>query len=173
MAAGKKTTAKVEALNEAVDTKAAASEQAEAIEKKENVKSEAASKKAAKGEAAASKKTAKSGAAAVKKTVEKKAAEAKKAVEEKVDDVKKTVGRKPGSGRKAAAKKGELQSSVILQLSGNEYTQDGLVKIARDVWEHDLNQKADDLVNIELYVKPEEHAVYYVMNEEFKGSFYI
>lgn len=155
MAADKKATAKVEAPKTAAakkvaaDTKTAAPVQAE-TEKKETVKSEAA----------AVKKTAEA-----KKTVEKKATEAKKAAAEK-----KTTGR----GRKpAAAKKAELKSELHLQFGGNSYTQDELVKIAKDVWKYDLKQKVGDLASIELYVKPEEHAVYYVMNKDFTGSFYI
>ena len=38
-------------------------------------------------------------------------------------------------------------------------------------WEDELKQKAGDLQGIELYVKPEENKVYYVMNGEHKGSF--
>lgn len=168
MAADKKTTAKVEApktaaKKAATDTKAAAPVQAEA-EKKETIKSEAA----------AVKKTVEKKATEAKKTVEKKAAEAKKTVEKKAAEAKKTVAAKTtGRGRKAGAKKAELKSELHLQFGGNSYTQDELVKIAKDVWKYDLKQKVGDLESIELYVKPEEHAVYYVMNKDFTGSFYI
>lgn len=150
MAADKKSTVKVEAPK-ATMKKAAAPVQAEA-EKKETVKSEAA---------------------AVKKTEEKKTAEAKKTVEKKAANVKKAVGRKAAGGRKTTAKKAELKSDIVLEFNGDAYTQDRLVKIAKDVWKYDLKQKVGDLTNIELYIKPEEHAVYYVMNKEFTGSFYI
>ena len=39
------------------------------------------------------------------------------------------------------------------------------------MWKYDLKQKEGDLTSIELYVKPEENKVYYVMNKEFTGSF--
>ena len=146
MAADKKTTAKVEAPKTAAK-KAATDTKAAAPVQAEAEKKE----------------TIKSEAAAVKKTVEKKAAEAKKTV------AAKTTGR----GRKAGAKKAELKSELHLQFGGNSYTQDELVKIAKDVWKYDLKQKVGDLESIELYVKPEEHAVYYVMNKDFTGSFYI
>ena len=45
------------------------------------------------------------------------------------------------------------------------------MKIAKDVWKYDLNQKAGDFKSVELYVKPEESVVYYVINGEVKGSF--
>ena len=36
-----------------------------------------------------------------------------------------------------------------------------------------INASAADLTSVELYVKPEENMVYYVMNKEITGSFYI
>ena len=133
--------------------------------KVEAPKTAAATKTTAPVQAATEKtETVKSEAAAVKKTVEKKAADVKKTVE-----AKKTTGR----GRKPGTKKAELKSELHLQFGGNSYTQDELVKIAKDVWKYDLKQKVGDLASIELYVKPEEHAVYYVMNKDFTGSFYI
>ena len=93
-----------------------------------------------------------------KKTVEKKTAEEKPAVEYE---------------KKTTVRKAELKSEFHLQFGGNSYTQDELMKIAKDVWKYDLKQKVGDLVSVELYIKPEEHAVYYVMNKEFTGSFYI
>lgn len=84
---------------------------------------------------------------------------------------KKTAAKKPG--RKPAAKKADLKASVCVQFSGKSYTQDELIKMARDVWKYDLKQKVGELESIELYVKPEENVVYYVMNKDFAGNFYI
>ena len=75
--------------------------------------------------------------------------------------------------KKPAAKKAELKSEISVQFSGKSYSQEDLLKIAKDVWKYDLKQKAADLTSIELYVKPEENMVYYVMNKETTGSFYI
>ena len=60
-----------------------------------------------------------------------------------------------------------------VQFGGKSYSQEELLKIAKDVWKYDLKQKAADLTSVELYVKPEENMVYYVMNKEITGSFYI
>ncbi len=135
-----------------------------ATTKVEAPKTAAAKKAAADTKAAETEKkeTVKSEAATTRKTAEKKTTETKKAAE-------KTTGR----GRKTTAKKAELKSDLYLQFGGNSYTQDELIKIAKDVWKYDLKQKVGDLESIELYVKPEEHAVYYVMNKDFTGSFYI
>ena len=75
--------------------------------------------------------------------------------------------------KKPAAKKAELKSEISVQFGGKSYSQEDLLKIAKDVWKYDLKQKAADLTSVELYVKPEENMVYYVMNKETTGSFYI
>lgn len=114
---------------------------------------------------------------AVVKAEEKKPAVAVKAAEPAKKETvpaaeKKKPGRKPGV-KKAAAKKTEVKSSVCVQFSGKSYSDEDLVKMAKDVWKYDLKQKLGDLVSIELYVKPEENIVYYVMNKDFGGSFFI
>lgn len=80
---------------------------------------------------------------------------------------------KKETAKKPAAKKAELKSEISVQFGGKSYSQEDLLKIAKDVWKYDLKQKAADLTSIELYVKPEESMVYYVMNKETTGSFYI
>lgn len=102
------------------------------------------------------------------KTAAKKPA-AKKAAEKKPAE-KRPVGRPAGS--KSVSKK-EVKSEITLQFSGKSFSQEELIKIAKDVWQYDLQQKAADLTSIELYVKPEENVAYYVMNKEFTGSFYL
>lgn len=82
-------------------------------------------------------------------------------------------GAKKGSGKKAAVKKADQKVGLHVQFAGKSYSQEELVKIAQDVWKYDLKQKVRSLASIELYVKPEENLVYYVMNQEFTGSFSI
>ena len=146
MAPAKKTTTKpeVKAVETAVKTTAPKTEEKEAV--KEAVKPE-----------------------------EKKAVvSAAKAVAEKVvDNTNKKAAAKKTAGRKTAAKKAELKSSVCIQFSGKSYSEEDLVKMAKDVWKFDLKQKLGELTSVELYVKPEENTVYYVMNKDFAGSFYI
>jgi cytoskeletal protein RodZ len=93
-------------------------------------------------------------------------AEAKKPAAKKETAKKETA-------KKAPAKKTELKSEISVQFGGKSYSQEELLKIAKDVWKYDLKQKAADLTSVELYVKPEENMVYYVMNKETTGSFYI
>ena len=124
--------------------------------------------------------------------------EADVAVETKAETVeaepkkeKKTPGRKPAAAKKETVKKEtagkaraekspaakpgrkpkkEVKAAIHLQFAGKSYTEEDLMKIARDVWKYDLKQKVGDLTSVELYVKPEENTVYYVMNKDFMGS---
>ncbi len=99
-------------------------------------------------------------------------AEEKKAETEdaKKETVKKAAAEK-APAKKTETKKAELKTELHVQFADQSLTQDDLVKIAKDVWKYDLNQKVSDLKTIELYVKPEERRTYYVMNKEFTGSF--
>jgi len=75
--------------------------------------------------------------------------------------------------KKTTTKKATVKCEMQLQFAGKSYTQEDLMKMAKDVWKYDLKQKVGDLKTVELYVKPEENAVYYVMNKDFTGSFVI
>ena len=102
---------------------------------------------------------------AVKKTPAAKKAPAKKAPAAKKETVKKeTVKKAP------AAKKPVVKEEVNFQFSGKSYTSEDLIRITRDVWKYDLKQKVGSLESVELYVKPEENMVYYVINGD-SGSF--
>lgn len=99
-------------------------------------------------------------------------AEAKKPAAKK-ETAKKETAKKAAPAKKPVAAKAELKSEISVQFGGKSYSQEDLLKIAKDVWKYDLKQKAADLTSVELYVKPEENMVYYVMNKEITGSFYI
>ena len=96
-----------------------------------------------------------------------------KAQEIKAEEAKKETKKAAPKAKKAPAKAKNVESILHIQYGGKSYGQEDLMKIARDVWEYDLKHKADELESVELYVKPEENMVYYVMNREFTGSFYI
>lgn len=128
--------------------------------------------------------------AADTKTTTATTSEAAPAAEETKTEVKerKKPGRKPGAkkpGRKPAAAKKEtaakttttrkaaVKENVHLEFAGKSYTTEDLVKIAKDVWKYDLKKKVGDFKSVELYVKPEESVVYYVINGEERGQFNI
>lgn len=87
------------------------------------------------------------------------------------DEVKKETPAKKAPAKKAPAKKAETKAVVHLQFDGKSYTNDDLIKIAKDVWKYDLGNKPADFKTVDLYVKPEESRAYYVINGEITGSF--
>ena len=130
---------------------------------------------------AEAKKTAK---ATVKKPVAKAAAEktvaettAKKTTAKTTETkttAAKTTAAKKTTTRTAAAKTKKaaaVKENISIQFAGKEYTTEQLVKIAKDVWEFDLKKDPADFKEVQLYVKPEEAKVYYVINGTETGSF--
>ena len=96
---------------------------------------------------------------------------AKKAPAKKAAAAKKTTTKTTTKAAKTPAKKAAVKETLHVQFAGKSYTTDELVKIAKDVWKYDLKQKAGDFKSVELYVKPEENAVYYVINGDVTGKF--
>ena len=95
---------------------------------------------------------------AAKKTAAKKTATAKATAEKKAP-------------AKRATKAAAVKAEVSVQFAGKEYTTERLVEIAKDVWQYDLGNAPEEFKSVELYVKPEESAVYYVINGTTSGSF--
>ena len=147
----------------------------EPVMTEEKTESEAAKKETAKKETikkTPAKKTPAEKVPAKKETDEKESAQ--KEAEEKESAQKETDEKESAqkeAEEKVPAKKAELKTELHVQFANQSLTQDDLVKIAKDVWEYDLNQKVSDMKTLELYVKPEERRAYYVINKEFTGSF--
>lgn len=93
---------------------------------------------------------------AEKKTTAKKTTAKKTAVKE---TTAKTPGRKPA-----------VKATVEIQFGGNTHTTDELLKSAKDIWEYDLHRDPADFKSVELYVKPEDNKVYYVINKESENE---
>ena len=107
---------------------------------------------------------------AAKKETVKKAPAAKKAPAKKEAAKKETVKKAPAA-KKETAKKAAKAAVVTLEYKGNAYTEASLVQSAKDVWVYDLGKDLKDFKSVELYVKPEENTVYYVINKEVTGGF--
>ena len=118
-------------------------------------------------------------ASAAKENGAKKPATERKKPGRKPAAEKKKPGRKPAAAKKETAakttttRKAAVKETVHVQFSGKTYTTEDLVKIAKDVWKYDLKRKVGDFKAVELYVKPEESIVYYVINGEERGHFSI
>jgi len=101
--------------------------------------------------------------APAKRTAAKKTAE-KKTAEKKAAAPKKTAEKKTAAPKRAAAKK--TAATVYVQYLGAELTTEAIVAKAID----DAAIKAPKTVNV--YVKPEENKVYYVIDGK-EGSFFL
>ena len=102
---------------------------------------------------------------AAAKTTEK-AAEAKTTETAKKAPAKKTTARKTPAKRTTTKKAAVVTEEVYLQYAGKEFSSADLTAKVKEIW-----KEAADLKDIKVYVKPEENAAYYVINNEETGSF--
>ena len=181
-----KTTAKtVKAEPAKAETKAVKAEPAKETAKAEPAKAAAKTVKAESAKAIETKKDTtkkletKAGvlvdtpAAEEKKAAAKTAAKkttAKKATAAKTTAAKKTAAKKTTTTKKAAAKKAEIKTEMYLQFTGKEYSQEEILQKVKDIWTYDLHQNVDDIKDVQLYLKPEESAAYYVVNGVESGK---
>ena len=75
-------------------------------------------------------------------------------------------GRKADSTKEVASK-----PNVVLQYADKSVSFDTLVQNAKNVWEFDMGRKVSEIKDINLYVKPEEGKVYFVVNNSETGDF--
>ena len=100
--------------------------------------------------------------------VEAKKAPAKKAAtktEEKAE-AKKTPAKKTAT--KTTAAKKEVAPVVTVQFGGQEVSMDTVIANAKSAYEAAGN-KVSSIKDIQIYVKPEEYAAYYVINGDVTG----
>jgi hypothetical protein len=106
----------------------------------------------------ATKKTAVSAEAKDTATVAEAAAPA-----EKKAPAKKAAAKKPAAKKEAAPKK--VAENVYVQYQGVEITSAGLIEKAKK------DSGVKSIKKVDVYVKPEENMVYYVINDDAKGQF--
>ena len=99
-------------------------------------------------------------------TVEVKAAETKTVKAEAKAEAKKAEEPKKETVKKAPAKRTtakDIKTSVVVQFAGKEVTEKDLIAAVKKAYTKKGN-KVGDIKTIEIYVKPEESAAYYVVN---------
>ena len=116
-------------------------------------------KQAAKETTTVAKKAAKETADSVKKTAKETSTATKKAVKETTAAVKKTA--------KKEYTKLALKETYI-QVAGNEYKETEILKKVEESFLA-AGHKITAMKNLQLYVKPEDGAAYYVVNGEITG----
>ncbi len=100
-----------------------------------------------------------------KKETEKK--ETEKKTTAKKETAKKTTGKK--AGRKPAAKPAEKVEEVYVQFAGQELLTKEVLERAKQAYVAEGHRESS-IKSIRLYIKPEEHMAYYVINEKIAGG---
>ena len=95
--------------------------------------------------------------APAKKTVTKK-------VTEKAATVKKTAVRKTSS-RKTVS----LNTEVYVQWLGKEVYERDIIENIKKVWTEEMGKKESELVDLKIYIKPEDNGAHYVINGDITG----
>lgn len=68
------------------------------------------------------------------------------------------------------APKSELKTAVYLQYMGSECSTEEILSRVKQIWTKELGRKAEEMKSINIYLKPEEMAAYYVINGETTGK---
>ncbi len=63
-----------------------------------------------------------------------------------------------------------MKTSVYVEFYGEQIFQDDVVNEVKKIWK-DAGNKPEALKKIDIYIKPEDDRVYYVLNDDFTGSF--
>lgn len=99
-------------------------------------------------------------------TVEAVSAEETAQAEEK-ETVKKTTTKKTTT-KKAAEKKDEMKPDVYIQFAGQEAVLAEVIEKAKKQFV-DEGHRAGTIKSLQVYLKPEEYAAYYVINQKHAG----
>ena len=97
-------------------------------------------------------------------TVVKKAEETAKKAETAVKATKKAAAKKT-----AKAEKKELVPEVFVQFDGNEDVVANVIERAKEAFTAD-GHRASSIKSLKVYLKPEEYAAYYVINDTYAGK---
>ena len=87
--------------------------------------------------------------------------------------VKTTAAKKTTAKKTTAKKAASKKETFIVQFRGREVSKETIEHRFQDVWTKDFGRKIGEVKSVAFYVKPEDSAVYYVVNgeEEDRGSF--
>lgn len=62
-----------------------------------------------------------------------------------------------------------MKTNIVVQACGIEISETDVIAKVKELWIADGN-KIKDMKSLEMYVKPEERKVYYVVNGEINGE---
>ena len=164
MAEVKKTEAAAKPAVATIKTPVAADAKKAEVKAEAKTETKAAPKKAAAKKAAAPKKEAAPKAAAKKEAAPKKET-VKKAAAPKKEAAPKAAAKKAAAPKKEAA---EVKTNIVLQYGDKSVTYDTIVQNAKGNYQYDMGG-IEEIKKLSVYVKPEEDAAYYVVNDKVQG----
>ena len=90
----------------------------------------------------------------------------KKPAVKKAEPVEKEVAEKKPAAKRTTKK--AVKTTLVVQAAGKEVSMEDAVARVKEAWVATGNKEAD-MKEIAIYVKPEEKAIYYVVNGEVTG----
>lgn len=104
--------------------------------------------------------------APAKTETEKKTAQVVEAKKEE----KEVVSKEPAKKTVAKTTKKEIKIETFVEYEGNQISEKEIIAAVKKAWTKEFKKKVGDLKNMSLYIKPEDHAVYYVINGSDRGK---
>lgn len=102
-------------------------------------------------------------------------AEKTPAKETKKTTRKTTATKKSAAAKTTAAKRTTRKTAhvvnqeVYIQFWGKEVYAKDVVDRIKNIWETDMGRKPEELLDLKVYIKPEENGAHYVINGEITG----
>lgn len=73
--------------------------------------------------------------------------------------------------KKTAKKKKAVKPDFYIQYADKEIAAKDVTERIQEIWTKEMENDPGDLKELQVYIKPEEDAAYFVINNEIKGSF--
>ena len=83
--------------------------------------------------------------------------------------VKKATTRKTTVRKTASKKAVSLNTEVYVQWLGEEVYERDIIENIKKVWTEEMGKKESELVDLKIYIKPEDNGAHYVINGDITG----
>ena len=83
--------------------------------------------------------------------------------------VKKATTRKTTVRKTASKKAVSLNTEVYVQWLGKEVYERDIIENIKKVWTEEMGKKESELVDLKIYIKPEDNGAHYVINGDITG----
>ncbi|HIX60496.1 MAG TPA: hypothetical protein IAA45_12405 [Candidatus Blautia gallistercoris] len=88
----------------------------------------------------------------------------------KTTATKKSAAAKTTAAKRTTRKKAHVvNQEVYIQFWGKEVYAKDVVDRIKNIWETDMGRKPEELLDLKVYIKPEENGAHYVINGEITG----